>query len=166
MVGNLTKPYTHRSTVPYPKSLLDGSQNSDFFGGYGVLEGMKVVLQHLREHPIPYEAHLYFCREIFTLYININIHTKLNQKRQNTPMKSGRFLPSNKLWKNFEFLTALDFEITNKRSCTFILYSIALFLLILLWSKKRSITNGNDDTWSVFLASNHIISSLILRLEP
>lgn len=81
-------------------------------------------------------------------------------------MKSGQFLPSNKLWKNVSFLIPLDFESTNKELCTYISYSIALFLLILLWSRKHSITDGNDNTWSVFLASDHIISSLILHLEP
>lgn len=38
MVGNLTKIYTHRSTVPYPKSLPDKSYTSDIFHGEEGLE--------------------------------------------------------------------------------------------------------------------------------
>lgn len=35
MVGKLTKIHTYRSAVPYPKSLPDRSQNSDFLGARG-----------------------------------------------------------------------------------------------------------------------------------
>lgn len=72
MFDKLTKIHTHRSTIPYPKSLPYMSQNLDLFfwgGGRGFYKGMKIVLWHLREHPGPFK------------YINIsavkhtNIHT-------------------------------------------------------------------------------------------
>lgn len=77
---------------------------------------MKILLWHLREHPVPYQIFQYFCSETYE-------HTLswISGDLWNTQMKWGPLLPPNKPWKTFSFYTFFYFDITNKEFCPYIL---------------------------------------------